>query len=163
VLAVFSILGGHISLPLAAVLPPAAGSGDEHMQHRLEILSVCVSTSGILVAYLLFLRWPKLSAALARGPGRLLQAYWRAAWGFDWLYDRLFVRPYYWFSRTNRNDAVDELYSGIAAASRAGHRMLSRTQTGSLRWYAAGMAGGTIVVIVIVMLEGSGMLHLFGR
>jgi NADH-quinone oxidoreductase subunit L len=95
----------------------------------------------------------KITAGLT---GRLkdrLQRLWYAGWGFDWLYDLLFVRPFYWVARVNRHDVVDEVYSGVAWLSRLFHRLLSYTQTGRLRWYAAGLAGGSVIIVAIAVFS----------
>ena len=80
-------------------------------------------------------------------------AYWRAGWGFDWLYDRLFVRPYAWLAHVNRADFFDRIYDAIAWISCTLHEMLAETQTGRVCWYAAGIAVGAIVVLGIVVLR----------
>jgi NADH-quinone oxidoreductase subunit L len=80
-----------------------------------------------------------------------LHQYWFTGWAFDWLYDHIFVFPLVWFSKINKNDFIDQVYTGIAALNRFGNRFFSRTQTGNLRWYAVGLAFGALVTITIVM------------
>ena len=43
------------------------------------------------------------------------------------------------------------LLRGIAATARGAHGLVSRTQTGQLRWYAANMAAGLLLVVAIVV------------
>lgn len=74
---------------------------------------------------------------------------WRAGWGFDWLYDRLIVRPFVSLARINRNDVVDRLYTGLASLCRALHVNLSATQNGLVRRYAMGITVGAIIVLLI--------------
>jgi NADH-quinone oxidoreductase subunit L len=108
--------------------------------------------------------WSQIAAALAFVAGLGLAAWygrrsattaverlWAAGWGFDWIYDRLFVRPVTWAARINRADAMDSLYRGIAALARYGYRGLALTETGKLRWYAAAIAAGSIVLIAVVI------------
>ena len=60
---------------------------------------------------------PALLEALVQSPaGSALQHFWAAGWGFDWLYDRVLVRPFLWFARTDQADVIDRFYSGIACA-----------------------------------------------
>ena len=74
----------------------------------MGILSGAVALSGIAVACGLFLGQRRLVAWLAgTPPGRLLARWWVQGWGFDWLYDRLFVRPFVWFARVNIRDGID--------------------------------------------------------
>jgi NADH-quinone oxidoreductase subunit L len=157
ILSVLSVLGGFIPLPLHTALPGAAHpAGGAAL--ALEIIAAAVSVLGVYLAYRLFLRRPhavdeKITAGLM---GRLkdrLQRLWYTGWGFDWLYDLLFVRPFYWVARVNRHDAVDDVYSGVAWLSRIFHRLLSYTQTGRLRWYAAGLAGGSVIIVAIAVFS----------
>ena len=75
----------------------------------------------------------------------------RSGWGFDWLYDHLLERPLAWLARINKNDVVDLPFRGVARAANAGHAVLARTQTGRLRWYAAALAIGAAVVILVAV------------
>ncbi|MCI0356393.1 MAG: NADH-quinone oxidoreductase subunit L, partial [Acidobacteria bacterium] len=129
---------------------PQAEHADTHMKHTLELVSVGVSLSGIAVAWLLFLKYPQLAQSLRNNFG-LLHRYWKAAWGFDWLYELLFVRPYLWFVRVNRNDGFDIAIGGIPIALSAAHGQLARTQTGRLRWYAAAVGAGACLLIAGVV------------
>ncbi|MCY3837633.1 MAG: hypothetical protein OXH09_03095 [Gammaproteobacteria bacterium] len=50
----------------------------------------------------------------------------------------------------NKGDAVDLVFRITAAVTRGFHHVGALTQTGRLRWYAANMAIGLIVVVLIV-------------
>ena len=80
------------------------------------------------------------------------RALWLADWGFDWLYEKLFVRPYVILARRNREDFVDAIYETMARVSRAIHRLLSFTVSGNVRWYVAAIAGGAVLVVGLVVL-----------
>ena len=73
------------------------------------------------LAYLLFLRKTGACAAgRGRQPcGRALHRFWFAGWGFDWLYDRSFVRPFVWIARVNKDDFIDCILrrAGVAQAA----------------------------------------------
>ena len=72
-------------------------------------------------------------------------------WAFDVLYDAVIVKPFVALSRINKNDVVDLVFTGTAALSRALHRALALTQSGRIRWYAANMAAGVVVVLLFVL------------
>jgi NADH-quinone oxidoreductase subunit L len=151
VLGALSVVGGFIALPLDEVLPRLIAAGG-HEKHLLEIASIVLAVGGIAIAWLLFLRSPQLASSLTDfSLGLALRRYWQAAWGFDWLYERLFLRPYLWLVQVNRRDEVDTAYTGIAHANRLAWQALSRTQTGQIRWYAAGIAAGTIVIVAMAV------------
>ena len=154
VLAVFAVLGGFIHQPLDSVLPvmniPEAIA---HQQHSIEALSVAVSLAGIALAWLLFLKSPAVPAALKSSAlGAPLHTLWSNAWGFDWLYDLLFKRPYLWFVRVNARDGIDVAIAYIPMFFQYLHRLSIQTQTGRLRWYAASMAAGAVLLIAGVLL-----------
>jgi NADH-quinone oxidoreductase subunit L len=151
VLAVFALLGGFIHLPLDSVLP-VAHHADDSGKHLIEAISIAVSLSGIALAAVLFLRAGSVVDAIANNPaGALLRRYWFNAWGFDWLYDLLFRRPYLWFVRVNAKDGVDIAIGFIPASLRAMHGALAQTQTGQIRWYAMGVAAGAVLVLGAVV------------
>lgn len=119
----------------------------------LEILMAVVALSGVVVAWLFYLRRPDFAAAVARNPaGRVLHDFWLGGCGFDWVYDRLFVRPFVWAARVNRGDFIDAFYRLLAALSRFGNLVLRQTETGNVRWYAAGMVIGAIITVTILVL-----------
>jgi NADH-quinone oxidoreductase subunit L len=103
-------------------------------------------TAGFLLAVFLYLRPPIRQPSTSS-----LQRLWLAGWGFDSIYDRLFVRPVVWISSINKNDIVDSFYDGIAAATELAYRAMSRIQTGRIRWYAAGIAAGSALFIAIAI------------
>ena len=165
VLAVLSVVGGFVELPdtlgnvpllttfLQTALPATVtASAGVNTELNLQILATVVSLTGVLLAYLLFLRGPRFVASLVRTPvGTVLHRFWFAGWGFDWVYDTFVVRPFMWTARFNKNDFFDLIYQAIAWVSQALHRILSLTQTGKVRWYAMGIAAGAVITIAIVV------------
>ena len=153
VLAVFAVLGGLIHLPLDSILPQSRHE-DSAAKHTLELVSVAVSGAGILLAWLIFHRNRAWAEAVARRNvvGDALRRLWLNAWGFDWLYDQLFRKPYLWFVRVNAKDGIDVAIGAIPVSLRAMHGALARTQSGQLRWYATGVAAGAVLVLGAVVL-----------
>ncbi len=148
-----TFLGAWISPPLADVLPPGAGQTTDEGRMTLEITSGAIAVVGILLAAGLFLGKRTRVTALAQSPpGRRLHAWWRSAWGFDWLYDRLFVRPYLLLCRLLGRDPIDRGMGLLAKLAQAGHRATSRTQTGQLRWYALSLVGGAVLLLGLVLI-----------
>ncbi|MGH6629822.1 MAG: hypothetical protein ACREB3_08830, partial [Burkholderiales bacterium] len=151
-LLLLSLVGGFIHLPLESVLPSAKIPEDvAHGKHGFEFLSVAIGLAGIASAWLLFLKRPQL-ALMLRDNFSPLHRFWKAAWGFDWLYELLFVRPYLWFVRVNRNDGFDVAIGAIPTVLGAAHGQLARTQSGRLRWYAAAVGAGACLLVAGVVL-----------
>jgi NADH-quinone oxidoreductase subunit L len=153
VLLVFStFIGGMIHPPLAGALPAATQHAAKGAKLVVQILSGAVALSGIAVACGFFLGRRRLATALADTlSGRLLARWWLNGWGFDWLYDRLLVRPFMWFVRVNVRDGIDLAILAIPGVLRALNGALVRTETGRIRWYAAAMAAGAVLVVAMVI------------
>nr|WP_143004183.1 NADH-quinone oxidoreductase subunit L [Thiohalorhabdus denitrificans] len=152
ILAVLSIAGGWMD-PAGFLAPTWTSSAPHPGSTTVWILmglGALASIGGILLAYGAYLRAPELVAPVQRSlTARRLRDLWLAGWGFDGLYGVLFVRPIYALARFNRHDVVDRGVDALVAGSRALHGLLSRTQTGNLRWYAAGIAAGLVVVLAV--------------
>jgi NADH-quinone oxidoreductase subunit L len=157
VLCVLSIVGGYANTPpnfggvpalsnfLSSVLPSLEEVHVGPITETLTALSAsAVFALGLGLAYLLY--GPQRSRVPAQG---FLQQLWFSGWGFDWLYDRLLVRPFQWLTRRSARDLVDVPIRGLAQVAVLGHRGLQWTQTGRLRWYAMGLAMGTVVILAI--------------
>ena len=154
VLLVFSTgLGAMIHPPLAGVLPAAGAHTADGAEVTVGIWSSTVALGGLAVACCLFLGQRRLITWFAGTlPGRLIARWWLKGWGFDWLYDRLLVQPFEWFARVNIRDGIDLAILSIPAALQSLNGAFVRTETGRIRWYAAGMAAGAVLVVAMVFV-----------
>jgi NADH-quinone oxidoreductase subunit L len=165
VLAVLSLVGGFVNLPpelgneplfnrlLDTALPPVEqGHFGPLTEMRSEGFLALAFLIGLGLAYLFYLRNRQWSDALtSTRVGKILHEFWFADWGFDWCYDKLFVQPVLWFARIDKGDVVDAFYNGVADLNELMYRGLSRTENGRVRWYAAGIAAGTVVFVAIAL------------
>jgi NADH-quinone oxidoreductase subunit L len=143
-----TFVGALIHPPLANVLPASVGEAGGEMKHQLELLSGAVAIIGIAIAAFLYLGKRTLVTAIANNPlGRLLANWWRNAWGFDWLYDLLFVKSYLAIVNMNRRDGFDLAIGLVPRLTRIGHNVLSMTENGRLRWYAATIGIGAVLIL----------------
>jgi NADH-quinone oxidoreductase subunit L len=118
----------------------------------LQLVAVIGVFSGIAVAVFLFaLKREYLQAVLAKPWAVALHRFWFMGWGFDAVYDFLFVQPYVRIAQRNKDDFIDSFYNGLARLNLSLHRALSSTQTGRLRWYMMGIAAGAVLALVIVV------------
>ena len=148
-----TFIGALITPPLAGVLPQSVGHAGGEAQHSLEIASGAIAIAGILLAALLFLGKRRFASAVAQSaPGRFLSAWWFAAWGFDWLYDMLFVRPYLLLCRLLGRDPIDRGIGLVPRLVRGGNALLARSETGQIRWYATSIAGGAVLVLGLLLI-----------
>jgi NADH-quinone oxidoreductase subunit L len=176
ILAALCVIGGFLGLPrdlggspfllqfLHRSLPAeTVGEAAPRTEALLQIISEAASILGIPVAWLVARRARRRTAAAAAhgaAPaavpitvGALVARFLFSGWGFDWLYDRLFVRPFVWLARVNVRDVVDRLVAGGTGGL---FMILSRafrwTQNGRVRWYAAGAAIGAVLIAAAVVV-----------
>ncbi|MFQ1934949.1 NADH-quinone oxidoreductase subunit L [Aeromonas veronii] len=146
-------IGALIAPPLAGVLPAGPGDHIEEGRHVLEITSGIIAIAGIALAAFLFLGERRLATSIANSaPGRLLSTLWFNAWGFDWLYDQLWVKPYLLATRLLARDPLDWMMGLPAWFALRGNQLLAWTVTGKLRWYAASMGIGAVLVLALLLL-----------
>jgi NADH-quinone oxidoreductase subunit L len=167
VLAILSVIIGFIELPhtlgnvrifsdfLSTALPAAAVTAATVQSEAIfEILCGAGSIIGLYIAYVLFLQRPQYADDLvSRASAATAHRLWFSGWGFDWLYDKLFVRPFVWIARANSSDVIDLIYRGIAGLAQVFHDILSGTQSGILRRYAMGIAIGAVLAIAIMVFS----------
>ncbi len=165
VLSVLSIGAGWVNLPaylgnklwlddlLHTSLPTVA---EKQLGWMTEGWSEGIITAafvfGLFIAYALYLKHRGATRPLTDNAlGHALHEFWHADWGFDFLYDKVFVAPVVWFAQVDKRDVIDKFYDSLAALSRACYRALSATESGRLRWYAASIVGGTVVFVFVVL------------
>jgi NADH-quinone oxidoreductase subunit L len=131
------------ALPTMELLPGMDASSEAREQ-----LAVTVSALlGIGLAALLFLPGSNFSGRGADlSTGRLLVTLLQGGWGFDRLYDRVCVRPWFLLTR-NPGELLDRGYEWLAIGAESCHGWMSHTQTGHVRWYAATIVVGTLMLL----------------
>ena len=149
VLCGLSLIGGYFVIPVQAVFPMAS---DEHPAHWVEYVSISVPVIGLFLAYLIFYSGQlRVGGLLESRVGQFLHRFWYSGWGIDWLYDSLFVRPYYGLSAMLKSEPVDGIYGLIVAVNQTFNQLLSDAQTGRMRWYIASMIFGLVVLIALAL------------
>lgn len=163
VLGILSVIGGFLETPenlgglklfssfIGTVLPVRI---IEHTAEELGLQATAslISLAGVFVSYVLYLKRPMAIDALMRfSPSRLLHKFWLSGWGFDTIYDRLFVRPFNQLARVNSRDFLDSIYTATARLVEFTHRAAGLTQTGKVRWYAFGIGIGAVILIWMVL------------
>jgi NADH-quinone oxidoreductase subunit L len=151
VLGVLAVFGGLFPVPLSSVFPRHEPAGFEPLLEAVTEAAPFIGL-GLAVGFYLTRHWS--AADLVRTDwGSAIQRLWFNGWGFDWLYGVLLVHPFRWLAEANREDVLDDPYRATAWLSRSGHRVLAATQNGKLRWYAAGLAGGALLVVAMGILS----------
>ncbi|WP_340607762.1 NADH-quinone oxidoreductase subunit L [Xenorhabdus bharatensis] len=147
-----TFVGAWIEQPLTGVLPGNGAEGHDGKM-TLEIVSGVVAVLGILLAAALYLGKRSLVNAIANSaPGRFFSTWWFHAWGFDALYDWVFVKPFKGITQLLRNDPLNSLMNIPAILSRWGNKGLGLSENGQVRWYAASMGLGAVLVLALLLL-----------
>ena len=149
VLAALSIGGGWFGIAVLNDLLGPVGTFDHFTP--LALTTIAVPLLGVLIGLLVFTGRMRVDGLVESGLSRGLRRFWHGGWGFDWVYDRVFVKPFIAVARINKNDVVDLVFRVTAAVARGLHYIGALTQTGRLRWYAANMAIGLVLVFLIVL------------
>jgi len=150
VLMILSLVGGFIAIPVDAVFNHGEAHEEHHVSTLIHTIMILVPLLGIGISYLFYgskrLSIEKLmSGKLAQN----LHKFWFSGWGLDWLYDRVFVRPFVALARFNSKDFIDWLYSLLVAVTQWANGVVVKTQTGSLRWYVLSVALGLALVLTL--------------
>ncbi|AIN47290.1 NADH-quinone oxidoreductase subunit L [Candidatus Palibaumannia cicadellinicola] len=145
-------IGTWIIQPLVNVLP--ASDLNYEYKYVLEIASSTVTIIGICLAAILWLGQRRLVNLLStNGLGRLIFRCWFNAWGFDWLYDKVFVKPYLAIAQLLSSDPLNTLMNTPAVLIRWLGLCLNISENGKLRWYAASMSFGAVIVMVLLIFS----------
>jgi len=166
-LAVLCLVGGFLSFPqflggkpilvgfLQTTLPQGSVAVESSVQTEwmLSIVAEAASLLGIPVAWLIVrrrLRMPATAAASVDNAAHV--RFLQSGWGFDWLYDRVLVKPFMLLAKVNARDVVDRFFDGVGGLNMLLSRGLRWTQNGRVRWYAAGAAAGAVLIVAAVVL-----------
>ena len=165
VLSFLSLTGGFVETPrwlgnltffsefMSTALPSTAEAHAGLGQGISGGIAALAFGIGLFAAWMFYLRSRGFINALAASAiGSAFRRLWFSGWGFDWLYDRVFVRPILWFASVNRRDFIDDFYRGISRLTEFSYRALRLTETGRVRWYAAGLVAGSVIYLAIVLL-----------
>jgi NADH-quinone oxidoreductase subunit L len=164
-LAIFSIIAGFVGLPqilggsnpfghfMSGLFGHESATAVSN-ERAFLIISAVISLSGIIIAYLVFMRHKEGAAAFGRSTmfdsAKRLSL---AGFGFDLFYDRLLVRPFIFLTRLNRHDFVDTFFAALAIIAALCNMALSATQSGRVRNYATGILLGAVLVTAILLLR----------
>ena len=155
VLAVFSIGAGLLPAlfgGLARLVLPAGPAAPVGLE--VQAVAALIPVLGIAAAALLYRGRPTYAATLARRPlVSALHGFLLSGWGFDRLYQALFVGPFLRLALINRGDFIDLPFRALAWTCGIASKMLVATQSGKVRWYVMGVALGGAVFIAMVVFR----------
>ncbi len=160
VLAALSIIGGFIETPstlgdvtifsgfVTKTLPEVVTHSSEGLEILFQIITALFALSGIFIAYVLYVKRRPQERSKS-----FIAQFLFSGWWFDKIYDMMIVRPVVRMAEIDKHDFIDYFYTFIAWLTGLGYKILKLTQTGNMRWYAAGLVIGAILTISIVLLS----------
>jgi NADH-quinone oxidoreductase subunit L len=140
-------------------------ASDNHVLEEMEHVSLAAKAApsvmmviGFLVALQFYIFRPDIPASLARDQG-VLYRFLLNAWYFDWIYDKIFVRPAIWLGRLlwkgGDGFVIDGFGpDGVSARVLDVTRNVVRLQTGYLYHYAFAMLIGVAAFVTWFMFAG---------
>jgi NADH-quinone oxidoreductase subunit L len=160
ILAVLSLVGGFVEMPssignihlfsniVGNTLPAVVTKTGEGQEIVFQVLSAIIALSGIYIAYLIYLKKPFISEPFSHSR---INKFFEKGWGFDKLYDTLFVRPVLWLSVIDKNDFFDLWNIGLSRLALFLNRLFSYTQNGKVRWYLLSFAIGIVIILTYML------------
>ncbi|HHR5900434.1 TPA: NADH-quinone oxidoreductase subunit L [Providencia alcalifaciens] len=155
-LAILAILatfvGAMIHQPLEGVFP-AKPMEAEDGKLFIEAISGGFAIAGLLIATFLYLFRRSIVDAIAKTAiGRFFSTWWYHAWGFDWLYDVIFVKPFKGIAWLLESDPINSLMNIPAHLSRWANKGLAVSENGQIRWYVASLGLGAVLILALLLL-----------
>lgn len=121
--------------------------------HAAEYTAVGIALAGLVVGIVLFaFAYNAVKSFANTSFGAGLVNICRNAFGFDALYDLIFVKPYLLLAKIFGRDPIDGLWLLLPAIVKGGHKFTSSRQTGSLREYASSMSLGLVVLLMLLIV-----------
>jgi NADH-quinone oxidoreductase subunit L len=157
ILAVLSLIGGFIESPIGNIhlfsnlvenTLPAVTTKAGGNEFLFQVLSAIIALSGIYIAYIIYFKKPSLSEPYSHSR---INKFFEKGWGFDKLYDILFVKPIVWLAVIDKNDFIDYWNKWLSRLALSGNRILSFTQNGKIRWYLLSFAIGIAIILTFML------------
>jgi NADH-quinone oxidoreductase subunit L len=162
ILALLAVTAGFIEWPhnmlhlslfsdlIQTVLPAPVLKEGLPAESLFQGITAIVTLLGVYTGYVLYSRRKEiLQRWELSAPKRAVRGFLVNGWGFDQLFQSLFVRPFLFLTAINKSDVLDRLGNGLAQANLSFNRLLSVSQNGSLRWYIAGLLIGVLFIITL--------------
>lgn len=153
ILAVLSTyVGGQIYPPLTQVFSefPFA-TANVHDKHWVEIATIGVVMCMLLMTFLWYSRKDRVEQMLDKS-NSLFGRLFASAFGFDCLYNMVFVKPYFAIAHCLRSDPISQIVNSLSVVFFKLANLNSQWQNGKIRTYATSFAFGMILVMLIIIL-----------
>ncbi len=155
-LALLSLFGGLISLDLSSVFSSAIATQAQtnfiNEPSWLHTVAIVTPFIGIVFSWFYFKSYRENSCDNIKSSTGAISTFCKSGLGFDRLYQYVLVRPYCCIAKINRRDIIDQVLMLSAWYTKLWYEVLSASQNGSLRWYAAVIGIGVVGLAGVVAL-----------
>lgn len=148
-----TFLGSFIKLPLNDVFPHHINEYKEHSRLMIQFISSIIVLLGLTITTLLYVfkhQW--LKSITHNIIVKFLILWWSNAWGFDWIYHKLFVKPYLLIANVLKYDPINKIMNFPIFISLIFNRFLISIENGKLSWYIASISLGTLLVLGLILI-----------
>ncbi|MHA4842758.1 NADH-quinone oxidoreductase subunit L [Flavitalea antarctica] len=165
VLAVLSLVAGFIEWPhnilhlslfsgfVETVLPAPVLKDGLPSEAIFQLIAAVITLLGVYSGYALYQLKNTVTGQWLRSPENAgTRNFLYQGWGFDRLYDTVFVKPFEFITAINKADIFDRMYNGLAQVNLRFNRLLSFSQNGSLRLYIGGFIIGILFIITLQLI-----------
>jgi NADH-quinone oxidoreductase subunit L len=154
ILALLSLLGGLFVIDLSSVLPSSEKVISESYDDPswLHIVAIATPFIGIIFSWFYFKKYRIVSDEPLLVSQSEWQMFFRNGLGFDRLYSSLLIKPYCFVAKLNRRDIFDQILMLSAWYVRIWRDLLSVSQNGQIRWFAAAFGLSLVGLICVVIL-----------
>lgn len=162
ILAVLSVIGGFIELPTSMghfhlfsnlvnnTLPEVVIKNVEHIEWLFQLISALIASTGIYLAYRFYFYKP---AYIEKFNHSHLNHFFEKGFGFDKVYDSVFVKPFVWLAEIDKKDIFDQLNIILSKLVLWGNHILSTAQNGKLRWYLLSFVLGIALILTLMLTK----------
>lgn len=160
ILGILSLVAGFIELPhslghftpfsnfLNTVLPEAKFvTAPAISEPVMQIIAGLLALGGVFLAYQLYVK-----RTVTERKQTALSNFFYSGWGFDKLYDTIFITPLVWLSKIDMGDFIDKIYIGLGRLNLAMNAAFSKTQNGRLRLYLFGIGLGAFIILTMILV-----------
>ncbi|WWO97989.1 MAG: NADH-quinone oxidoreductase subunit L [Candidatus Dasytiphilus stammeri] len=148
-----TFIGYKITPQLDNVFPIKTIAAPQEQKFLLELITSGIVILGILISTVFWSSRYSLIHYIAYSTiGRFLKNLWFNAWGFDWLYNKLFVKSYLKIAFLLHRDPLNMLMNLPLRFSSFTGRNLLRFDNGYLRCYIRSMIFGAVIILTLLIM-----------
>jgi len=154
ILALLSLLGGLVTVDLSSLFLSYKQSiaNSYESPSWLHVTAIATPFVGIIFSWFYYKNYRVISDESVVASQSTFVVFCRNGLGFDTLYSALLIKPYCFVARLNRKDLFDQTLMLTAWYVRIWRDVLSVSQNGSLRWFAAAFGLSMVGLICVVIL-----------